>query len=212
MITRRGIARFLFGCLLAAGTVGCDRYAPQSTESGNPNWKPPLAAVEIPEIIKRSAETPFPADGKIHVIGTKGRINVKPETAVCYFPGGYSVDNDKLFDALNQSNLFNGRGRLRPAVKGRCEFTRDVVLFRGERSVNHNGYSKFVLSVWQKDVSTSEIAYWIAGIERTEGVNPRAADMKPDEYTSLEEVRRGGSAGYDQADLSDAFIGYVSGQ
>jgi hypothetical protein len=151
-------------------------------------------------------------NGKIHVIGTKGRINVKPETAVCYFPGGYSVDNDKLFDALNQSNLFNGRGRLRPAVKGRCEFTRDVVLFRGERSVNHNGYSKFVLSVWQKDVSTSEIAYWIAGIERTEGVNPRAADMKPDEYTSLEEVRRGGSAGYDQADLSDAFIGYVSGQ
>jgi hypothetical protein len=196
------------GSLLAL--AACGQQAPKQTEGGDPNWKPPKAAVEVPKAIQKIATAPFSADGKVHVLASEGQIVIKPDTPTCYFPDGFSVDNSRLFDALKQPNHFKGSGRIQPAAKGSCKFTKDVVLFNGLRTINSNGYSKFVLSVWQGSVSTSEGAYWVGGLERTEGVNPKAADMKADEYTSLEEVRRGGSASYDQGDLSDAFVAYVS--
>jgi hypothetical protein len=188
------------------------QQAPPQTEGGDPNWKPPEAAVVVPEAIKKIAATPFPADGKIHVIGTKGRIEIKPETPVCYMPDGFFVESRKLFEALGQPSATDEGGRIQPAAKGRCKFSKDVVLFNGGIGDNRNGKPyKLVLSVWQSDASTDGAAYWIAGIERLNGLRPEHVDIAAEDPGNLKSYI-GASSARDIGDFAEKFIPFVTGR
>jgi hypothetical protein len=154
----------------------------------------------------------FPADGEIHVIASKGRIDIKLETPVCFFPDSFVPENDLLFTALNQPTSLNGGGRLKVAVKGNCKFIDSTVLFGSKRFKNRKGkpHKKVVLSVWQGDIDNNRGAYWIAGVERIEGLHSSATKMTLDEYSEPDALEIA-SEGFDGKDLSNRFVDYVVG-
>lgn len=198
------------GSLLAL--AACGQQAPKQTEGGDPNWKPPKAAVEVPDEIKKIAAMPFPADGTIHVIASKGRIEIKPDTPVCYMPDGFFIESSKLFRALGQPFSTQEGDRIQPAAKGQCRFTDNVVLFRGKYSENRNGAPyKLVLAVWQGNMSTDRSAYWIAGIERLNGLRPEHVDIAAEDPVNLKSYI-GASSARDIGEFAEKFIAFVKGK
>lgn len=132
------------------------------------------ADLSVPLSVQKMMQGVIPADGRVHV-RSYGRIAIEPATAVCYFPDGFTVNNDDLFRALGQSTIIpSGSGRLQPATPERCKLGRDTVFMNGIHVVNRMGRPyKLVLAVWQGD-PTKGGAVWVGGVERD--IDPNNAD------------------------------------
>jgi hypothetical protein len=194
-------------------TSGCtEKVSEETTEVTKDQSVSQGAAAAVPAEIEALMAKEFPADGEIHVIASKGRIDIKLETPVCFFPDSFVPENDLLFTALNQPTSLNGGGRLKVAVKGNCKFIDSTVLFGSKRFKNRKGkpHKKVVLSVWQGDIDNNRGAYWIAGVERIEGLHSSATKMTLDEYSEPDALEIA-SEGFDGKDLSNRFVDYVVG-
>jgi hypothetical protein len=126
----------------------------------------------VPDFVQKLINAPFAADGQVHV-QSRGRLVMGDETAVCYFPDGFSINSGLFFPAFGQSPDAPWGDRKQPAVQGRCDFTKDMVLIKGTQTLNRNGKPyKLALAVWQGDVDSGKGAYWVGGVERLEGKRP----------------------------------------
>jgi hypothetical protein len=218
--------RRFYVLVLLVGLMGCD---------GNGRNKPAAAqSLPVPATIEKMMATAFPADGKIHV-QSKGQFVVNIDTQFCTYPNSFSVGEAwyGLFEKLNipKSNS-QGSGRANGPVEG-CisSLPANTIRQKGTQFPNRNGKPyKLVLAVWQGDVAAGTGAYWVGGVERTEGLdnlNPHAKNNRiviglgdnirldgtrrpPPTAEYIYQVRVGTSMNADQRELSQEFIQFIS--
>ncbi len=177
---------------LVMGLAGCESDA----EPGDVLTEAPL---ELPAFVQELIDTDFPADGEIHVRNVGG-ITISPDTPICFWPDGFWVDANELFEALGQQASVSSGSRLRPAVEGQCDLRDDLVLIKGVHSTRtpHGSY-QLTLAVWQSG------AAWVGSIGRSpRGQKPRIFNPYGTEALPLE-------VNADAEALSHRFIEFVQG-
>jgi hypothetical protein len=134
-------------------------------------------ASPVPKTVSALISNPFPDDGNIHVLGSRGKFVVGDKTPVCSFPEGFSIDSRTFFSAFGQTWVSPGGSdrQVDVAVATQCPQNPEAVLIKGTNSPNRSGKPyKLLLAVWQGNVAGGKGAYWVGGIERD--ADPRNAE------------------------------------
>lgn len=179
-------------------------------------------APRAPDPISTLLETPFDADGKIHVLRATGKFVIRPNTSFCTYVPGINIDDLRAaLKEMGQSDYVGGairtNGQLGERTSSECRRPKDDVVFiRGDWNFKRNGPRyKLMLAVWQGDPAKNG-AIWIGGVERLSGHRPDANldrlpigdDMsifRPSKEDRLQRAYMESSIHLDWSDLSRAF-------
>lgn len=146
----------------------------------------------VPSVVNEAIRADFPADGEVHVLLSRGRFSIGPDTLFCesapdadaemisYGVSGVNLGTVRQnLEAMEQAYHLNGSSRQRPTRAPGCDRT-GTILHRGYVRTNRTGRPfEAILAVWQND------AVWVGAIAR---------DLDPQDSASWGDLpyRKGG--------------------
>jgi len=177
-------------------------------------------STQVPPAIHEMMEKTIPADGKFHLIYSKGDFEITPTTRFCTFRPGYGLDGRQLRDALQelrQSDYLHGTSRAscqlrnRVGAPGLDELEKGTIVIRMEKAPNRHGKPyKLVLAVWQRDLAADN-AVWVGALERLNGLRDEYVAIAAEDPEKFE-IYSKSSADRDASELSEIFLRKVIGE